>query len=347
MARGRLLSLATAAALTMAANGFAMAAEYNRFLAGGWTGGAHRSDATGEFTHCAISMTYPKGIVVVYGLSRDGEFDLFLGSEAWRLRKGAYNAATLSVDGARLGQFPAGPISENLLKISLGSGNDAVEALQRGKSLTVNAMRQKFVFRLAGTAQALPRLRRCVESETTTAGAGGSNPFERNDNPARNPFEAGPAGAPRGYTRTEVAQILSKTGIQDPEFLSEEEVKQTPGFGHMWTFDRMIGFVAQYRRDPNDVVDVQSARFMARLTNECRGEVASSAKPATTQGAFVFKESFALCTGERHDFYAYAVAIFEPDRMNVFGYMGWDAQGRVTAEAATAKLAGVLRQMFR
>jgi hypothetical protein len=345
MSRRRLLRLATAVALTVAPSGLGTAAEYNRFLAGGWSGGAHRSGDTGEFTHCAISKTYPKGIVVVYGLSRDGEFDLFLGSEAWRLRKGAYDAATLSIDGARLGQFPAGPIGENLLKISLGAGTDAIEALRRGKILTVNAMQRKFDFRLVGTAQALPRLQRCVESETATAGSRGNNPFERTDE-ARNPFKPGQAQTPRAYTRNEVANILSRAGIRDPEFFSDDEMRQYPGFGYMWTEDGKIGFVSQFLRDPGASVDEQAARFMARLTNDCKGKVSSGARPATTQGAFIFKERFASCTGERHDFHAYAVAVFEPSRVSVFGYMGWDAEGRASADQATAKLGGVLRQMY-
>jgi hypothetical protein len=345
MALGRMVVLAAAVVATVAASGLAAAAEYDRFLAGGWTGGAHRSDDTGEFTHCAISMTYPKGIVVVYGLSRDGELDLFLGSEAWHLKKGGQSDATLSIDGARIGQFPAAPISENLLKISLGSGNDALEALRRGKSLTVTGLQRKFVLRLVGTGQALPRLQRCVESAMAAAGPGRANSFERKDE-ARNPFKPDQGRTPRAYTRNEVADILARAGLRDPEFFSDEEMKQYPGFGHMWTYDGKIGFVSQFLRDPDATVDELAARFMARLTNDCRGEVASGAKPATIQGAFVFKESFVSCSGEKHDFHAYAVAVFEPARVSVFGYMGWGAEGRASAARETAKLGAALRQVY-
>ena len=338
----------TAAAIVgiAAAGGVAISAEYDRFLAGGWSGGAHRSDATGEFTHCAISMTYPKGILVVYALRRDGDLDLYLGSEAWRLKKGAHDDATLSIDGTRLGRFPAGPINETLLKISIGGGKDAIGALRRGKSLTVTAMQRKHVFRLAGTGQALPRLQRCVDAETAASPpAGGSGSAERKQEPPAQPT-LGPVQGPRAFTPTEVADILERAGIRDPDFLPDEEMKHYPGFGYMWALDGRIGFLAQFLRDSKASVDEQAARFMARLTDDCKGAVSSGAKPAILQGAYVFKESFVTCAGEKHDFHAFTVAVFEPARVSVFGYMGWDAEGRVAAERATAKLGGALRKIF-
>lgn len=345
--RRRVTILAAAVAWIVAAAGVATAAEYNRFLAGGWSGAAHRSDATGEFTHCAISMTYPKGILVVYALKRDGDLDLILGSEAWHLKKGARDSATLAVDGAPLGRFPATPIDETLLKISLGGSADAVATLRRGKSLTVTAMHRKHVFRLAGTARALQRLQHCVDTETASAAAapGGGGTAERPDETRARPTP-GAAPGPRAFTPNEVADILARAGLRDPDFLPDEEMKHYPGFTYMWALGGKIGFVAQFLRDSKASVDEQAARFMARLSNDCKGSVSAGTKPATLQGAFVFKESFVSCTGEKPEFHAYTVAVFEPARVSVFGYMGWNAEGRASAERETARLGGALRQIY-
>lgn len=326
--------------------GIATAAEYGRFLAGGWNGAAHRSDTTGEFTHCEISMSYPRGILVVYALKRDGELDLVLGSEAWRLGKAALDGATLSIDGARLGLFPAAPIDETLLKISLGSGKEAIAALRRGKSLTIAVMHQKHVLRLAGTAKALRRLQACVDAETATATAAGRSGAADDSDQARARSTSGPPAGSRAFTANEVADILARTGIRDPDFLPDEEMKHYPGFAHMWALAGKIGFVAQFLRDAKASVDEQAAGFMARLSNGCKGMVSSGARPATLRGAYVFKESFVTCSGEKQEFHAYTVAVFEPARVSVFGYIGWGADGRASAERETAKLGDALRQIY-
>jgi hypothetical protein len=331
-------------ALIVVASGLATASDYNEFRVGAWEGRAHRSDRTGEFTHCAISARYPDGTIFTLGISRDNFFTVFFGDEAWHLAEEARYPVELYMDGESIGKYTAFATGDVTLRIAFGTDRILFGALRLDARLTIKTALRDFSFPLTGTSRALTRLQDCVDGERATAGAGGGNPFVRDD-PARNPFKAGPVQAPRGYTRKEVAHILSKTGIRDPEFLSEAEMKQYSGFGHMWTMNGMMGFVSQFLRNPNASVDEQTARFMARLTNECRGESGSSAKPARTQGMFVFKESFVSCAGGE-DFYAYAVAMFEPSRVSVFGYIGWGAEGRAMAEAATAKLAGVLQQMF-
>jgi hypothetical protein len=334
--------------LLAAAAAPAAAAEYDAFQSGKWDGTANRSDDGGEFTHCVMMDRTSGDILFFFSIRRENVFQVFFANQAWRLALDKRYPVTLEVDGNGLGRYEASAASETVLRVDFGTGRAEFQALQRGSQLTLKAAQRDFTFSLAGTGQALQRLQDCVDRHL--AGRAGASPAGP-DAPSSNPFKPGTQSGnpfrpvPRGYTRKEVAHILSKAGIRNPEFMSDDEVKRYPGFDYLWTMAGKIGFVSQFLREPDEPVDELMVRYMATLTHECRGKASSTDKPATARGPVVLKESAVFCVGQE-DFHAYAVALFLPNKVSVFGYMGWGTGNRASTAAATEKLASGLRQLY-
>ena len=323
-----------AAVLLLVATGSAaMAGDYDTFQVGDWQGRAHRSDDTGAFTHCAISADFPEHSFLTFGISRENVFAIFFGDTGWHLADRHRYQVKLVVDGKSLGEFPADATGGITLGVRIGTSRAAFDALRKGKKLTIKTPQREFTFALKKSARALRKLQECVEKETAQATG-------ESDSPA-----APQAKGPDIYTRDEVARILFKAGIRQPEFLSPEQVARYPGFRQMWSAGPVVGFVAQFLRNPAVSVDEQMALFLSNFADGCAGNVDSGAQPAKTRGAYVFKEGHVSCAGT-HVFYMRAVALFEAQRLSIFGYMGWSTESRVAAEAATATLADALYQLY-
>jgi hypothetical protein len=336
--RGLLLIVALLALATARVT----AAEYDAFQSGKWDGAATRSDASGQFTHCAMmdrTAGYP---LFFFSIGGDDVFNVFFADPSWRLVLGQRHPVSLDIDGGRLGRYEAFTASDTVMGIRFGTGRAEFGALQQGNRLTLRTAQRDYTFSLADTGRALQRLQDCVDQHV--AGKGAADPVKP-DAPSRNPFKAGPGPGPRAYTREEIIRILSKAGIREAQLLSTAETSKHPDFAHMWALDGTLGFVAQALRDPNASVDEQMARFLGRLTDDCKGESASAADPARTQGVFVFKEGFVSCVGESY-FFVYTVALFETSRLSIFGYIASSRDDLPTAAAAMAKLIGVLQQMY-
>ena len=327
-----------AAALIAATLGAATAADYDEFTVGEWQGRADRTDGAGAFTHCAISADFPGHVFFTFGINRDNVFAIFFGDTEWQLTDRQRYPVTLAVDGRRLGEFSAYALGDVTLRLPFGTDRAAFDALRRGKRLTIKTPLRNFSFTLKKTAHALRRLQECVDKEKASAAAA------RNAKPGPEP--AKPGEVLRTYTRDEVAVILSKAGIRQPDFLSPDQVRQyPPGFRQMWKLGTVTGFVAQYLRNPAVSVDEQLSVFLSNFADSCTGSADSGAQPATTQGAFIFKEGFVSCAGAQA-FTVRTVALFEARRLSIFGYIGWGADSRVPAEAAAAALADTLRKMY-
>lgn len=179
-----------------------LAKKISSLSSGNWRGGAYSNDRSGRFSHCAASVRYKSGILLLFSVTRTRRWKMGLSNSAWNLRRNNKYNIEYRVDGNRSITGTAVSTSGRLVQVSLPTNNRLFRQFKNGRRLTVWAARQKMVFTLQGTRQMLSRLLRCAnyyikrERNNRNNYRKPSDPFSpRNNAPRRrnnsaNPFEA-------------------------------------------------------------------------------------------------------------------------------------------------------------
>lgn len=183
--------------------------EQQGFTVGDWTGYAN-FDEDGLYLSCAVQQWRPSGAQLFLRLT-EGGLMIVLINPSWNLPVGDRHAATVIVDDRWVERTIAVITTANGSVIDLGHDAEAVDALRRGRSLTVQMPERTFQFSLNDSSAAIARLRECHERNTRSvaiaeappapASPASANPFAPADTPpsapaappSSNPFA--PAGA--------------------------------------------------------------------------------------------------------------------------------------------------------
>jgi hypothetical protein len=134
--------------------------EVGAFQIQGWSGGARFDRTRQSFSHCAVSTVYG-GITLSFVLSSDNEFRIEIGADDWTLRPGGDYVATLMIDHRAI-QAIASARSAKQMTVEFGPDDEIIKELRDGQFLRVLAEHIGISFSLAGSSQALQRLRTCV-----------------------------------------------------------------------------------------------------------------------------------------------------------------------------------------
>jgi hypothetical protein len=104
------------AALTFAST--AHAAQIGKFFAvGNWAVGAYTNDQTGDFSHCAASVTYNSGITAFFSINRNYTWSMAFGDPSWSLQAGAAYPIAFSIDNIPALNATARALQSNLAEV--------------------------------------------------------------------------------------------------------------------------------------------------------------------------------------------------------------------------------------
>ncbi len=180
------------------------------FTVGDWTGHA-RFDGNGLYLSCAVQQRRPSGTQLFLGLAGHGLL-IVLVDTSWSLPADGRRAATLIVDDRWVERTVATNSNAHGLVIDLGHDAEAVDALRRGRSLTVQMPDRTLQFSLTDSSAAIAGLQEChtrntrpaaiAEAPAAPAGLASANPFAPADTPPSAPAAPSPSNpfAPVGAT---------------------------------------------------------------------------------------------------------------------------------------------------
>ncbi len=154
---------------------------------GNWSGGAYTNNKTGRFSHCAASVKYKSGILLLFSVTRTRRWNMGLSNNVWNLTPRQKYPIEYRVDKGRLITGTAIAKGRTLVQVFLPTSDRLFDQFKRGQRLTIWAAKQKMKFSLTGTRRMLSLLLKCanfyVRKERKQ-----KNPFESNKN---NPFDPG------------------------------------------------------------------------------------------------------------------------------------------------------------
>ena len=144
---------------------------------GNWNGGAYTNNKTGRFSHCAASVKYKSGILLLFSVTRSSKWNMGLSNKAWNLTPRRKYPIEYRVDRGRLIRGTAIAKGRRLVQVFLPTSDSLFRQFRHGRRLTVWAARQKMKFNLRGTSSMLSLLLKCAKF------------YARKDRPRNNPFE--------------------------------------------------------------------------------------------------------------------------------------------------------------
>ena len=130
---------------------------------GNWLIGAYSDDATGKFSHCAMTASYRSGIYMVFAVSRDMQWSLGFANPQWELTNGTAYTVGLSIDGRTPLLEQAKAVNSHQVEISLPPNAYVFERFRHGLQLRVDAVGTSFFFNLNSTSRGLADLLLCAE----------------------------------------------------------------------------------------------------------------------------------------------------------------------------------------
>ena len=251
---------------------------YN-FEVAGWTVSA-LSDG-GTFSRCGGFANYANGISLAFVLARDFRWSIGLVNPAWSLTTGQTYDVMLNLDSDPPTGAQAVAVSTAAVQIAIA--DKARDRFVKARELHVKTAGQAFAFSLAGTAQLLPALHRCVETNLAQAGsAQSSNPFVRTPGPGVPASQI--VQRHRAEATALAANILGRAGMTGYRILEADESYQHDAY---WTAGRYFGGIDVVVDKTPELIYANSISDDAR---KCKGKFASGSIPATEGGWFRFFE---------------------------------------------------------
>ena len=167
---------------------------------GNWKGGAYTNNKTGRFSHCAASVKYKSGILLLFSVTRYRKWNMGLSNNSWGLTPRQKYPVEYRVDNGRLIYGTAIAKGRSLVQVFLPTSDNLFRQFKYGRRLTVWAAREKMNFSLTGTSKMLSLLLKCAnfyvrkERKRRNPFESKKNPFEpKNNRPAKpvksNPFD--------------------------------------------------------------------------------------------------------------------------------------------------------------
>lgn len=129
---------------------------------GNWSGGAYTNDASGSFSHCAVSASYTTGDFLYFSLTRSGTVVVGVESSRLNLNPGSEFPVALYVDRRAPIYGTANANNTNFATLSIPNLELALDAFKRGRGLVIEGQGLRGSYDLTGTFRALDQLRQCA-----------------------------------------------------------------------------------------------------------------------------------------------------------------------------------------
>jgi len=193
----------------------AFAKKINSLRSGNWKGGAYTNNQTGRFSHCAASVKYKSGILLLFSVTRTRRWNMGLSNNAWDLTPRQKYPVEYRVDRGNLIRGTAIAKGRTLVQVFLPTSDRLFRQFKYGQRLTIWAARQRMRFNLSGTSKMLSLLLKCANYYVRKEGSR-NNPFS----PGNNPFT--PRNKkPSGSAKSNPFDVQYKLPVRDkfsPEY---------------------------------------------------------------------------------------------------------------------------------
>lgn len=149
----------------------AMAAgPFGQIVVGNWSGGSFTNDATGRFSHCAVSASYKNGVRMLTSVTSSFTWVLGFSKPEWRLKPGTTLRLRLTFDRRETITVTASAKTPTLLTITMPADSALIRAFRQGHYLELIANDARYTFALTSTGEMLPALVECVRQSGHVTG---------------------------------------------------------------------------------------------------------------------------------------------------------------------------------
>lgn len=150
--------------------------QVSRFKVKSWSGGAYNDTRTGAFSHCAASVKYKSGILLLFSVDREMKWRMGFAKTGWQLNRGDSYPISYRIDRNRIYRGTAKAMNKSLATVSLpGKQAPVFNQMRRGMMLSVATKTEVLQFRLNGSSRMLTSLVACASKRTAKRRS--TNPF--------------------------------------------------------------------------------------------------------------------------------------------------------------------------
>jgi hypothetical protein len=262
-------------ALVVCGSGPASAKAMSEWKLHGWLVGAYTNDTTKQFSHCAASIKYRSGILLLFSVTKDFRWMMGFANPEWRLNSGSRYQIRYAVDAFPALQTTAVAITANQVVAELPPKTGLFQLFRKGRTLKVQGQGKNFGFNLNNTSSVLAEVLRCANRFKSTPApvASSTNPFEKPTPPAAAPN----SGQNRAEAMAVTANVLSSAGIQGFSLISD--IPESLRFlDAIWKAPGVIGGLQILEKQTP--ISASSQRIAVDAQN-CRGTFASGKLPAS------------------------------------------------------------------
>lgn len=139
------------------------AGPFGKIVVGNWSGGTFTNDATGAFSHCAVSARYRSGVTMLTSVTAQFTWLLGFSKPDWTLRTGETLKLRLVFDRSSTIDVVANIKSPTLVTIAMPAQSALINAFRQGRFLELIANDARYTFALTSTGEMLPALVECVK----------------------------------------------------------------------------------------------------------------------------------------------------------------------------------------
>ena len=146
------------------------AGPFGKIVVGNWSGGTFTNDATGAFSHCAVSARYKSGVTMLTSVTAQFAWLLGFSRPEWKLKTGETLKLRLVFDRSSTIDVVANIKSPTLVTIAMPAQSALIEAFRQGRYLELVANDARYTFALTSTGEMLPALVECVKQSGNVRG---------------------------------------------------------------------------------------------------------------------------------------------------------------------------------
>jgi hypothetical protein len=267
----------------------------------GWSLGAYTNDQTGQFSHCAVSVPYRGGVIMLFSVNASYQWSMGFADTSWHLNPGAVIHMDYSIDSGRSVHSQGTVINRKLVAFPLLDSAQLFDAFRLGNHLNVSLGGRTFRFNLNNSGRALTSALECTrsyvgggmarnEQNNPFLDGSGPQPYSSSSTPST-PSYSPPASSSNADTKSEasivVANVLSAAGMKGFRVVPPDEVPENlRGYDAVWFAEGVAGTVNILMPDVANSTEAVSALLLAKDARACSGSFAS-AKPGQTEGGIV------------------------------------------------------------
>lgn len=243
-------------------------------LVGNWSGGAYTYDDTGAFSHCVVSAPYVSGDTLLLSVNENASVTVGVVSPVLKLQPGQEIPVSLFIDNRAPFYGSAIAQDTNFATLVLFDFENALTALQKGRTLVIESAAGSGSYDLAGTFKALNQTLECaVRHLNYTAKPSASAP----------PIDQAASSTP--IDRTLLFQVatgmIADMGISDFVYLSEADTSAIFGSDAVaWKSQTVgiLGGVVTVSANGLEQLKQTDGQDFDFLSKSCDGDVATTAR---------------------------------------------------------------------